>query len=173
MDLHEGWAWSMMQPSLYYPKTDKLIRFNWLYAIDAHKRHGCAWALLQPWALSNKLCIRSVVRVGPPIVICEVSFRSPWRAERSKREKPWRLLISSIAKVTYWPRFLSNAYEERQNASYRGTADLRLHSYQDSFEAASHCQREKPKTVHTQQAIKKYSAKSSCRVFHKHFLSTH
>ena len=58
------------------------------------------------------------------------------------------LSIDSIAKVTYWPRFLPNAYEERHNASYRGAVDLRLHIYQDSS-SASRCQREKPKTVHT------------------------
>ena len=44
---------------------------------------------------------------------------------------------------------LLNAYEERHNASYRDTVDLRLHSYQDSSWAASRCQREKPETVHT------------------------
>ena len=105
--------------------------------------------MLELWALSNKLYIRSVVRVGPPLVICEVSFRSLRGAEQSKREKPCKSSIDSIVKVTYWPRFLLNAYEERHNASYRGTADLRLHTYQDSSEATSCCQREKPKTVHT------------------------
>ena len=118
-------------------------------AIDAYKCHRCAWALLMPWALSNKLCIWFVVRVGPPLVICEVSFRSLQGVERSNREKPWRLLIESIAKVTYWPRFLPNAYEESHNASYRGAVDLRLHTYQDSSWAASCCQQEKPKTIHT------------------------
>ena len=66
---------------------------NRLYAINAYKRHyvkhhGCAW---QPWALSNKLCILSVVRVGHPLVICEVSSGSPQGAERREREKPCRL----------------------------------------------------------------------------------
>ena len=70
-------------------------------------------------------------------------------AERSNREKPRRLSIDSIAKVTYWPRFLPNAYEERHNTNHRGAVDLRLHTYQDSSWAASRCQREKPKTVHT------------------------
>ena len=35
----------------------------------------------------------------------------------------------SIMKVTYWQGFLLNIYEEIHNASYRGTADLRLHTY--------------------------------------------
>ena len=29
----------------------------------------------------------------------------------------------------YWQGFLLNVYEEIHNASYRGTADLRLHIY--------------------------------------------
>ena len=78
---------------------------------DAYKRHSCAQALLQLWALSNKLRILSVVRVGHPLVICEVSSGSPQGAERRVRDKSCRL---SIAKVTYWPHFLLNAYEERQ-----------------------------------------------------------
>ena len=41
-----------------------------------------------------------------------------------------RLSIDSITKVTYWPRFLLNAYEERHKASYRGIADLKLYTYQ-------------------------------------------
>ena len=114
--------------------------FNRLYVIDAYKHYRCAWVLLQLCALSNNLCIRSVVRVGPPLVICEVSFRSPWGAERNKREKPCRLSIDSITKVTYWPPFFPNAYEERHNASYIGAVDLRFHSYQDSSWAASRCQ---------------------------------
>ena len=76
-------------------------------------------------------------------------FRSLRGAERSKREKPCRSSIDSIAEVTYWPHFLLNAYEERYNASYRSTMDLRLHTHQDSSEATSRCQREKPKPVHT------------------------
>ena len=90
-----------------------------------------------------------MVRVGLSLVICEVSFRSPRGVERSKREKPCRSSIDSIAKVTYWPRFLPNAYEERHNTRYRVAVDLRLHSYQDSSWAASWCQCEKPKTVYT------------------------
>ena len=95
---------------------------------------------LQLWALSNKLYIQSVVMVGPPLVICEVLFRSHWEVERSMCEKPCRSLIDSITNVTYWPHFLPNAYEERHNASCRGAVDLRLHSYQDSSWAASCCQ---------------------------------
>ena len=119
-----------------------------LYAIDTYKCHGCARALLQPWALSNKLCILSVVRVGHPLVICEVSSRSPQGAERREREKPCPLSIESIVEVTCWLRFLLNAYEERHKASYRGTA-VKLYTYQDSSVATSHCQREKPKMIHT------------------------
>ena len=74
-------------------------------------------------------------------------FRSE-ATERSKREKPCRLSINSIAELTYWPHFLLNAYEERHNASYRGTVDLRHHTNEDSSEVASHCQQEKPKMVH-------------------------
>ena len=110
-------------------------------AIDAYRCHGYAKALLQPWALSNKLSIR----LWPPLVIGEVSFRSLQGAECSKREKPCRSSIDSIAKVTSWPHFL-NAYKERHNAGYRGTADLRLHTCQDSSKATTHCQQEKRKT---------------------------
>ena len=35
--------------------------------------------------------------------------------------------IDSVVKVTYWPRFLLSAYEERHKASYRGAADFRLY----------------------------------------------
>ena len=64
--------------------------------IDSYKLHGCAWALLQPSALSNKFCIRSVVRVGLPLVIYVVWFRSLQGVERT------------------------NAYEER----HRGAVDF-------------------------------------------------
>ena len=82
--------------------------------------------LLQSWALSNKLRIWSAVRVGHLLVLCEVSFRSPPRAECSKCEKLWQLSIDLIAKVTYWTCFLPNACEERHNANYRVAVDLRL-----------------------------------------------
>ena len=111
----------------------------------------------------NPVCILSVVRVGHLLAICEVLFRRPLGAERNKHQKPCRLLIDSIAKVTYWPRFLLNAYGER----HRGTGNLRLHTYKDSSEATSRCQREKLKTVHT--ASKNWcSAKSRSCVLHKH-----
>ena len=80
-------------------------------AIDAYKHRE---VLLQLWALSNKLCILSVVKVGDPLIICEVSFSSPQGAECIKREKPCWLSINSTAKVTYWPRFLN---EERHNGA--------------------------------------------------------
>ena len=70
-----------------------------------------------------------MVRVGHTLVICEVSSGSPQGAEHRECEKPCRLSIDSIAKVTYWPRFLLNAYEERHKASYRGTVDLKLYTY--------------------------------------------
>ena len=82
----------------------------------------------------------SVVGVGSPLVILRLSPRGA--------------------------DHLLNTYEERHNASYRGTVDLRLHSYQDSSRATSRCQQEK----YTQQAINKRSIKSSCHVPHKHFL---
>jgi len=74
--------------------------------------------------------------MGHLLAICEVLFRSPLGVERNKHKKPCRLLIDSIAKVTYWPRFLLDAYGER----HRGTGNLRLHTYEDSSEATSRCQ---------------------------------
>ena len=118
---------------------------------------------MQLWTLSNKLCILSVVRVGHLLVICELLFRSPLGAERNKHQKPCRLLVDLITKVTYWPRFLLNAYGER----YRGTGNLRLHTYEDSSEATSRCQREKLKTMYTASKIWR-SAKSRSCVLHKH-----
>ena len=123
--------------------------FNQLYAIDAYRHYRYTWALSQLRALSNKLCIWSVIRVGPSLVICEVSFGSLQGLGCSKHEKPCKSSMNSITKVTYWPHFLLNAYEERHNTSYRGTADLRFHTCKYSSEATSRCQREKPKTVHT------------------------
>ena len=113
-----------------------------LCAIDAYKRHRCAWALLQWWALSNKLCILPVVRVGHPLVIWGFIWK-PSRGGCRECEKPCQLSIDSIAKVTCWPCFL-NAYEERHKASYRGAVDLKLYTCQDSSVATSHCQWEKP-----------------------------
>jgi len=83
------------------------------------------------------------------------------------REKLCRLSIDSIAKVTYWPRFVLNSYEERHKASYRSTSDLKLYTYQDSYVATSHCQREKPKTVHT-ASNNRHSTKRRFCVLHKH-----
>ena len=48
-----------------------------------------------------------MVRVGPLLVICKVLFGSPSRAERSKRERPCRSSIDSIAKVTIGHVFFS------------------------------------------------------------------
>ena len=106
---------------------------------DALELHYSHWLLATSFVSS----------LWSPLVLCEVPFRSPRGAQHSKREKPCRLSINSIAESDYWPHFLLNAYEERNNASYRGTVDLRLHTYQDSSEATSCYQREKPKTVHT------------------------
>ena len=154
--------WDCHICTLMMPLTLTMYMFNRLYAIDTYKRHRCTWALLQLWALSNKLCILSVVRVGH-LAICEVLFRSPLGAERNKHQKPCRLLIDSITKVTYWPLFLLNAYGGR----HRGTGNLRLHTYEDSSEATSRCQREKLKTVHTPSKNWR-SAKSKSYVLHKH-----
>ena len=63
--------------------------------------------------------------MGPPLVICEVSFRSLQGVEHSKHEKPCKSSIDSIVKVTYWLRFFSMPMK-KDNASYRGTADLFL-----------------------------------------------
>ena len=109
-----------------------------LISVNTSNRDRCLQAsqmrlsdnLLQSWALSNKLRIRSTVRVGHPLVLCEVSLRSPPRAECSKCEKPWQLSIDWITKVTYWTRLLPNACEERHNANYRVAVDLRL-TYMD------------------------------------------
>jgi len=109
-----------------------------------------------------------VARVGHHLVICEVSSRNPQGAECREREKLCWLLINSIAKVTYQPRFLLNAYEERHKASYKGTADSSFIPTQDSSVATSHCQWEKPKTVHTASNNRR-SAKRRLCVLHKHF----
>ena len=61
--------------------------------------------------------------------------------------------------------FLLDAYEKR--ASYRGTADLELYSYQDSSVATSHYQREKPKMIHTTSKNRRNAKSRSC-VPHKH-----
>ena len=108
--------------------------------------------ITRPWALSNKLCIWSVVRV-----ICEVSFRIPQGAERSKCEKPDDRLIWLQKWLICHFFFLTPMKRDTTLA----TADLRLHSYQDSSEDASSCQREKPKIVHT---TNKDSMKSRFRV---------
>ena len=116
--------------------------------IDAYKRHYVkpqqtlisVTDALELYYSCGLLATSFVVRVGHPLVICEVSSESPQGAERREREKPCRLSINSIAKVTYWPCFLLNTYEERHKVSYRGAADLKLYTYQDSSIATSHCQ---------------------------------
>ena len=55
--------------------------------IDTYKRQGSIRALLQLWALSNKLCILFWIRVGHPPVIFEVSSGNPQGAEHCEREK--------------------------------------------------------------------------------------
>ena len=63
--------------------------------------------------------------------------------------------------------FPLDAYEKRHKASYRGTADLKLYSYQDSSVAMSHYQREKPRTIHTTSNNRRNAKSRSC-VPHKH-----
>ena len=86
--------------------------------------------------------------------------------EHSKPEKPYWLLIHSIAITN---SFLLNAYEKRHNTCYRGTADLKLHTHQDSSKAQIFCKRDKPKTVHT-TSNNRCSAKSRCHLLHKHVI---
>ena len=44
----------------------------------------------------------------------------------NKRQKPGWLSIASIVKTTYWARFLLNAYNQKHNTNYGGTAALGL-----------------------------------------------
>ena len=116
-------------------------------------------------------CIQSVVRVGLSLVICEVSFRSPRGAERSKREKPCRSSIDSIAKGTYWPRFLPMPMKRDTTL---GT-ELRWTSGFIAIKTVPGLHlgvNEKGRRRYTQQATKKRSVKHSCHVFHKHFQGT-
>ena len=45
----------------------------------------------------------------------------------------WWTIVSVRSHDSCW-RFLLNTYEERHNASYRGTVELRLHTYHESSE---------------------------------------
>ena len=56
-------------------------------------------------------------------------------------------------KMTYWARFLFNAYKQKYNNNYGGTAALGLHKYQDSSGVAPCYQPEKLKdgTQNTRQ----------------------
>ena len=110
-----------------------------------------------------------MVRVGPPLVICEVSFQSSQGAEHSKHEKP---LIDSIAKVTYWPHFLLSAYEERHNTRYKGTVDLGFIRIKT---VPGLSMRKAKDGRYTQQATDRHSVKSRCSLFHKHlqYVSNH
>ena len=59
----------------YYTQITKdTYKRQWV-EIVAYKPHRWTWALLQPWALSNKLCILSEVRVGHPLVVCEETLK--------------------------------------------------------------------------------------------------
>ena len=102
--------------------------------------------------------------MGHPLVVCEVLCGNPQGAECSECGNPCWL---SITKVTYWPRFLLNTDEEKHKASYRGTADIRLYTFQNDSEATSRCQEEKPKTVHTASNNKRF-AKNRCCVLNQH-----
>ena len=134
--------------------------------IDACKRHGCAWTLLKPWALSNKLCIWSVVRLGHPLGICEVSSRSPQVAERSEREK---LSVADRlnCKSDLLAMFSSQHLWRESQGQLQRFSGFRLYTYLDSSVATSHCQWEKPKTAHTASNNRR-SAKSRSSVLHKH-----
>ena len=100
-----------------------------------------------------------------------MNFRSSQGAECSKCEKPCRSSVDSIAKVTFWPSFLLNSYEERHNTSCRGTADVRLHTCMSrQFRGYISLSTRKVKDgTHSNQVKQQTgSTKSSCRVLHKH-----
>ena len=61
--------------------------------------------------------------------------------------KPGVIVDHSIVKATYSQRFLLNAYKQKHNTSYKGTAALELHKCHDNFGATSCYKREKPKTL--------------------------
>ena len=128
-----------------------------------------ALELLQSWALSNKLCIRSVARVGLPLVICEVSFRG---VERSKREKPCRLSIDSVAKVTYFGHIFFPTPMKRDTTlatEVQWTSGFIAIKTVPGLHLAVNA---KSRRRYIQHAAKKRSTKSSCHVLHKHFLGT-
>ena len=70
--------------------------------------------------------------------------RSSQGAEHNRRWKPNWSSIASIVRTTNRPRFLFNSIKQKHNTNYRGTADLGLHKYQDSFGPAPCYQRQKP-----------------------------
>ena len=53
----------------------------------------------------------------------------------------------SIVKATYSPCFVLNAYKQKHNTSYKGTAALGLHKYHGNFGATPRYNREKPKLL--------------------------
>ena len=62
--------------------------FKQLYVIDAYNVTDALVLYYSRGALATNFFIQSVVRVGPPLVICEVLFKNPQRSERSEHEKP-------------------------------------------------------------------------------------
>ena len=106
-----------------------------------------------------------MVRVGPPLVICKVLFGSPSRAERSKRERPCRSSINSIAKVTIGHVFFSTPMRRDTRLDtdvQRISGFIRMKTVPRLHLAVNE---KKPKMVPT---ANKRSVKSSCRVLHKH-----
>ena len=139
------------------------IYFNQLYLTDAYKRRGCAWVLLQLWTFSNNLCTQSVVRVGPPLVICNISFRSPWGVKHSKHEKPWR--STQLWKWPTGPVFFSTSMK-------RDTMLATEVQWTSGFKAGLHLTVNERSRRQYPQATKKRSLKSSCCALHKHFQGT-
>ena len=59
---------------------------------------------------------------------------------------PRVVVYRSIVKATYSQRFLLNAFKQKHNTNYKGTAALELHKC-ENFGATTCYKREKPKTL--------------------------
>ena len=69
---------------------------------------------------------RFVSCLGSPLVICKVSFRSPWGAEYECEKPSWSIIWSQKWLTDH---FFSSILMKRDNTCYRGTVNLRLHIY--------------------------------------------
>ena len=129
--------------------------------IVTYKPHRCTWASLQPWALSNKLCILSEVRVGHPLVVCEETLKGQSVVNlgihvgcQSTRSQKW--LTGHIFFSTPIKR------DTRLTTKCRGES-----AYRNDSEATSPCHQEKPMKIHTASNNKR-SAKRRCCVVNQH-----